>query len=352
MVVIVMLNQLRSLKWRIVRLAISSLPLTLIQSLCNCHVVGFYYHLVSRGLDAHLSQLYTSVHSVKSFGRELDCITKFFTPISASQLIVHLRAGKPLPNNSCLITFDDGYREVYQLAFPELARRRIPFVFFLTSQFVGNHVLFVENTISLILNICKELPALEINVLRVLADNGELVDGTMEQCLRRVSYKRRFLIDAAAQACGFDSREYAVKNRPYVTVEEVREMVASGLVEVGAHGVDHARNEELDSEEQIRQVSESISYISQQFDPPHKLYAFPYSDRAVDSDTYEKIFRQVGVDLAFGTGELRIAADPRIVHRCWMDSNVITDPQSKIASIFRSELLRRWQKTKVSDGRS
>jgi peptidoglycan/xylan/chitin deacetylase (PgdA/CDA1 family) len=331
----------RTIKWKLLRSAIEVSPLSMIRRAVGGQLVCFYYHVVSDELKPHLSQLYSNVHSVQTFGEELDFLRTWFNPITAAQLLEHLKAHVPLPKNPCLITFDDGYREVYENAFPEFLKRNIPFIFFLTRDFVDNKSLFVENTVSLILNHCQHDCGAEQAVRRFLNEQGFPVPSSLRQFLQRIPYRHRPLVEKIATVCRIDSKKYAETNRPYVSATEIREMLESGLVEVGAHSVDHARNEDLSASQQYAQVADSLDSIVQLFDLPMRLYAFPYSDRSISSETYRLLFDDLGIDLAFGTNELRSSADPRVVQRCWMDARCHGGPKSKVAKLFGDEVIRQ-----------
>jgi peptidoglycan/xylan/chitin deacetylase (PgdA/CDA1 family) len=61
-----------------------------------------------------------------------------FTPISARQLSDFWFQGKPLPPKPVLLTFDDGFRSVYEYAFPVVKRFGYPSIFFLYTGFLEN----------------------------------------------------------------------------------------------------------------------------------------------------------------------------------------------------------------------
>lgn len=59
-----------------------------------------------------------------------------YTTISLYQLIAHLAQGAPLPDKPVIITFDDGYRDNYENAFPLLAERGMTATFFVVTDFI------------------------------------------------------------------------------------------------------------------------------------------------------------------------------------------------------------------------
>lgn len=62
-----------------------------------------------------------------------------YTAITPDQLIDYLEHRKPLPPNPILITFDDGYEDNYQIAYPILRKYHFTATIFLITDFVGNN---------------------------------------------------------------------------------------------------------------------------------------------------------------------------------------------------------------------
>nr|WP_094605525.1 polysaccharide deacetylase family protein [Sporomusa silvacetica] len=62
-----------------------------------------------------------------------------YTAISPEQLADYLQYGKELPNKPILITFDDGYADNYQVAYPILQKYHFKATIFLITDFAGNN---------------------------------------------------------------------------------------------------------------------------------------------------------------------------------------------------------------------
>jgi poly-beta-1,6-N-acetyl-D-glucosamine N-deacetylase len=66
----------------------------------------------------------------KEFENQLQSIQqKGLTPISANDLLIHLRTGLPLPQKPILLTFDDGYLGHYTHVYPLLKKYQYPALF-------------------------------------------------------------------------------------------------------------------------------------------------------------------------------------------------------------------------------
>lgn len=92
------------------------------------HAVALLYHHVSNDTPPA-----TSV-SPATLERHLDFLEQNrFTVWPLGQILDYIEQGKPLPENTVALTFDDAYRSVYSQAFPLLQRRGWPFTLFVNS---------------------------------------------------------------------------------------------------------------------------------------------------------------------------------------------------------------------------
>ena len=62
------------------------------------------------------------------FKRQLDYLENNYKIIEAQKLLDFTTDGKDFPKNSCLLTFDDGYKDHIEYVLPELLKRKINFL--------------------------------------------------------------------------------------------------------------------------------------------------------------------------------------------------------------------------------
>jgi peptidoglycan/xylan/chitin deacetylase (PgdA/CDA1 family) len=70
------------------------------------------------------------------FQQQLRHLARFYHPIGADELLRALAGRHVLPRRAVLVTFDDGYRDFLEVAWPILKRYRIPAVLFVPTAFV------------------------------------------------------------------------------------------------------------------------------------------------------------------------------------------------------------------------
>lgn len=74
----------------------------------------------------------------KLFEIQMKYIRNKMCPISLQEMVSLIYKGKKIPDHAVAITFDDGYHDVYENAFPILKKFQIPATIFILPQNIGN----------------------------------------------------------------------------------------------------------------------------------------------------------------------------------------------------------------------
>src|SRR5438067_519489 len=69
--------------------------------------------------------------------KHIDWLAKRFSIVSLDDIGLHLAADRPFRRPAAAITFDDGYSDVYEYAYPLLKRKGIPAAVFVVTGLVG-----------------------------------------------------------------------------------------------------------------------------------------------------------------------------------------------------------------------
>ena len=73
------------------------------------------------------------------FEEHLQHLADGYNVISLEQAVTTLKAGELLPERAVVITFDDGYRNIYDNAHPLLLEYKMPYTVFVNPQLIGKH---------------------------------------------------------------------------------------------------------------------------------------------------------------------------------------------------------------------
>jgi peptidoglycan/xylan/chitin deacetylase (PgdA/CDA1 family) len=200
------------------------------------------------------------------------------TPISLQQWREARRGGRPLPPRAVLVTFDDGYRSVKNIALPLLEKYEAPAVLFVcTGASTSGELLWYDG-------------------LERLGRSREI------EPAKSLPYEHwRQLIDGSRVVAGVND------GRAILTPDEIAECARHPLIEVGAHTVDHPILARASVANQRRQIAESIAAVQEWCGVPTRAFAYPNGRPGLDftAETIA-IIRELNVECAFST-EPRLA---------------------------------------------
>jgi peptidoglycan/xylan/chitin deacetylase (PgdA/CDA1 family) len=99
-------------------------------------VVG--YHRIVKDFAAEAkAEMPSMLTSLDMFEQHVECLGTHFRFMSLDDIGRQLSEGEPFDEPVAAITFDDGYRDVYELALPLLERKGIPAAMFVVTDLVG-----------------------------------------------------------------------------------------------------------------------------------------------------------------------------------------------------------------------
>jgi len=291
-------------------------PFSLLRHLAKPAMLCSCYHIVADSAPAHIRHLFAP-RGIQEFERDLEFFARHFRaihPQAASGLFERPALTRP---GGFLVTFDDGLREAFEIAAPILKRRGIRAVFFINSAFVDNRTLFYRHKASLLIEALSAAnsPSQRSRVSQYLTDGG-IQAATPEAGVLAIGYDNRHHLDALAALLEVDFADYLLRQRPYMTTAQIRQLAADGH-RIGAHSVDHPPFEALSAAEQLRQFEESLDFVREQFASPQPWFAFPFHAKGLAPQLLERSLSR-GTTL-FTTAGCGAHAATRAVDRITME---------------------------------
>jgi peptidoglycan/xylan/chitin deacetylase (PgdA/CDA1 family) len=224
----------------------------LLALLGRSQIVVLNYHRVE-GRD-------TVSKPIEHFIRDINYLARRYRCISFAELIELLQPGRPLRGTYRVITFDDGYRDNFTLAYPALTKAKVPAIFFVSTGFIGTDRTFPYDT---------PIPGVS-----------------------------------------------APLRRPNMTWDDLREMQAGGY-EIGSHTVNHANLGLADLNTIRSELTESMATLNSELGARPRAFAFPWgTPDAVPEAAFPEI-KNAGYYAAavVGGGCNRAGGDPFRIRR-------------------------------------
>ncbi|VAW71555.1 hypothetical protein MNBD_GAMMA12-3566 [hydrothermal vent metagenome] len=220
----------------------------------------------------------------------LETIASYFKFVQLSDWIEKKKKGETLPAMACAITFDDGWQDNYEFAYPILQELNIPATIFLVSNMVGSHSQFwPERLARTITAIASQQPQQWTNPLL-----GWIKDTHTDFSFSSTAPSRDELTQIIGQVKQFSDQEIHSRldqiekelvldtksqTDSLLSWEQVAEMTASGLIEMGSHTCHHIRlNAQTNQAVMDNEIVESKAQIEKLTGQPVKTFCFPNGD--------------------------------------------------------------------------
>ena len=185
------------------------------------------------------------------FERQIRYVRDHYSIISADELTASIGTGRPLPTNACLITFDDGWQDNFELAFPILKRYEVPALVFLSTDYIGTGKVFWQVRLRDLLwryaqaepsaeEVISTWPTRVSGIVRGFHQLSRLEQST--EVNRLIEHFKSYSVDEIEGFLPSSERaeaETCAQQGAMLSWEQVREMAADGI-SFGSHGKSHS----------------------------------------------------------------------------------------------------------------
>jgi peptidoglycan/xylan/chitin deacetylase (PgdA/CDA1 family) len=249
---------------------------------------------------------------IDDFRAQLAYLKRTYTIVSLPEVIDALDGGD-LPDNACLLTFDDGYADHYQHVFPLLVDAKVSGAFFPIGRSVAERVVADVNKIHFILHE-GNLKWL-VGRCRYLAVENPSDAGRFDDA--ETAFVKRILQQAASvdevdglfKSIVTDDYQGDLANELYMTSDQIRCMAANGM-HFGVHGWNHVRFSRMTEAEQAADLDASIAFLRGLGVLPERwAMAYPYGAREDFDGITVDLLKARDCAAAFTT---RSAAEPLV----------------------------------------
>jgi peptidoglycan/xylan/chitin deacetylase (PgdA/CDA1 family) len=286
------------------------------QFVSPCAVILGYHSIQDRPeLYANLIGLGIT-HATSVFERQMELIAREYSPVSLEEILLFLQGEKHLPKSAVAVTFDDGYRDNFEIADPILRRYGIPGAFYLTTSLIGT----------------REAPWFcRLRHSFATTAKDEWSDPVRGQRWRLLDPKsRNAALQAAFDVCSsmggdvcraivrtieheLDVAPLALEKDLMMTWDQARKLHDTGHL-VGSHTMTHPNVAHLSDEEIVRkELLESKRRVEVELDAPVEHFSYPHP--ALNPQWTQRtteITRETGYQTAVTTtaGTVRIGSNP------------------------------------------
>lgn len=216
----------------------------------------------------------------ESFSMHLQQLKRHFDLVSLRDWVEAKEEGRTLPDKACAITFDDGWRDNYEYAFPLLKQYQVPATLFAVVDKIGTDFQFWPNIVAALLLHGAGPRLAESTVLEPAGSTNARPDANeIAACIKRLKSRTDAEIFAALESLDWRSLLPGPMPPALMDWNQLGEMQQSGLVNIGSHTCTHRRlTRALGSDVLAREIVLSRSELEARTGRPAELFCFPNGD--------------------------------------------------------------------------
>lgn len=277
------------------------------------------------------SSQYKNIKGLETVGfrRQLDYLSDNFNIIKAEVLIDFVKNDIQLPKNSCLITFDDGYKDHLTFVLPELLKRKLQGSFFPPVKPVLEREILDVNRIHFILACTNDFSKLVYDVDNLCIDHGitpvDLISFKSKYAIPSrydtadVMYVKHVLQHVLSEDIRnsissklfqkyVNRTELEFADELYLSIDETKKLIESGMY-VGSHGYRHLWLDKENYESQSSEIDSSLKFLKDVGASTNNwIMCYPYG--AYNDDTLSILKeRNCAVGLTTKVGLAKVSRD-------------------------------------------
>ena len=246
----------------------------------------------------------------------------------------------------CVLTFDDGWYDFYEYAYPILKMHQAPATVFLPTDFIGTDRWFWTDRVGFLLERvgqswdgAKHASLFTEHLLRELVS----IPGTRERRLEGAiallkSYRIETIEEVLSELSAALGEDSTPVGRAFLSWEEVQEMSGSGLVSFGSHTAGHPLLTTLTEDQVQHELRKSMDVLFARKVTNANFISFSYPNGSF-SERLSEMVREAGYHLAVTTqyGWHHQGANPYTIKRIAVHQDITSTEAmfgSRIANIL------------------
>ncbi|MGE8511335.1 MAG: polysaccharide deacetylase family protein [Chryseobacterium culicis] len=260
------------------------------------------YHSVSDKELPHLKHV-IRYKNTRQFEEDLDHMAKNFQFVDWQEFKEY-KAGNFKPAKKiALLTFDDGFREFYDVAVPVLEHKGIYACNFINPAFIDNKEMMFRCKASLLADAAEKIKTIDPEIYFILSlKNADR--SILQKKILTINYQEKDILDGLAEKFEIDFKTYSQEYKPYLTTAELKELTRKGFG-ISSHSWDHPKYEDLSLKEQMETTDKTFAYLKEN-GFLYESFAFPFTDFEVRKDFFDELYKNEEIYCSFGCAGIKL----------------------------------------------
>ncbi len=256
------------------------------------------YHSIN---DLNNSKIFNpNIVGAENFLKQIKFLRKYYNVLSLEYFIKNHK--KLTDRRNVIITFDDGYKDNFTVAYPVLKKYKLPATIFLATDFINTGKAKFEDIITYLFSVnnVTTIDLRSLHIKKTLKTKNEK-DATLAKICYTLNKldidKSKKVINELCTKYNIESDRLKNVNDIMLTWDEIRN-IDRKLIAFGSHSISHQNLTKLSHNQQVNEIKKSKSVIEHKLKSSITGFSYPlgFSDNNVI-----KILKAAGYKYAITT---------------------------------------------------
>jgi len=215
---------------------------------------------------------------LKTFTKQIDILAKKYPIIPLSDSVNQCKSGYVKNRIQTVLTFDDGYRDSYEVIYPVLKEKGLPASFFIVTDYINsNKPIWIDELIK-ILSINTDIRRIEVadKVIRqkIMKPRLSFIYSAVDSMKSLTCEARQDVFNLLNKQANKEIIPDYLNDR-CMTWEQAKLMSANGM-EIGGHGTSHSSLSRISFTEATQEIRKCKEIIENNIKTSCRNFAFPF----------------------------------------------------------------------------
>lgn len=243
--------------------------------------------------------------SEDNFSRQMDYLSRHFRVVPLDQAAQELRADR-ISEPTAVITFDDGFQNVHDVAFPILTRYKLPSTVFINTAFINTAQTLWFCLLNQAITETKRRELVWEDQTFDLSDTASRArcNARLQRLVKKLPHDQLLeKVEEIREKLGIRTPMEVATDSPFRMLDNrsIAAMSASGLVEFGAHTATHTILTRVDETRARQEITSSIEDTQRLTGKPCRSFAYPNGQPRDYNAAMVEFLADSGIEVAVTT---------------------------------------------------
>ena len=238
----------------------------------KCDIEVLVYHYIDTKLSHNWGPWKFGLET-SEFERQIKLLNQSRTIIPINQLISYINGGKGLPQNSTVITFDDGYSNFSESALPILEKHNVPATIYVPTRLMKKSGTPYEFRLATALS---RSSSVNVEILENTVEGKLNSESDIIEAYHIIKNLLKELTPEVQDEIITELEGTPITTHTVMSEQKIQQLKRHSLITIGGHSHEHMPLNTLSNSKQRASISKCYNRLKEVLASPPRHFSFPY----------------------------------------------------------------------------